>query len=558
MRLGRRGLAAAAALVLVGGGVAVYLARGGRGEAAPELLWRVDRRDLVITVEEGGNLKAARSVELSCQVEGQSTILYLIPEGGRVKEGELLVRLDASDLEERRAQQLITVEAALASMRQAEEAYEIQKNQNESNINAARLAVEFAEIDLVKYLTGDWPQERRKALSQIKINRSERSQAEGRLEWTRKLYEKGYVAATDLESDTLNRDRVLLDVENAESALYLMERYTFPKEIKKLLSDYVEAKQELFRVIRKARAQLAQAEADLKAKRTTYDLQKERLEKLDEQIRNAEIRAPQDGMVVYAKPEGRFWRESRIIEEGATVHERQPIITLPDVSEMIVSIQVHESQIDMVRVGQKAEIVAEPFPDRVFTGEVIKVGLLPDHVNRWRNPDLMVYNTDVRLDHTDPALRPGMSARVKIMVEKVPDVVCVPLQSVVAEGKEKYVYVWEDGQIKRRLVETGRYNDSFAEIVSGLSEGETVLLAPPAVEQEKEGQGAEEEIAEEGGEALAPPGEIGEGPRPEGLVKRPEGGVKRPEGGGPRRPRGPGSGRKKGPAPAGTRAPRGR
>jgi len=477
-------IAAVLVLLLIGGGVLFYRMRRSAGSLASELPWTVKPMDLEITVEEGGNLKAARSVELSCKIEskGGVTIIYLIPEGTHVKQGDLLVRFDSAEFEELRAQRHISVEQALASMRYAEEALEIQRNQNESLTNQARLAMEFAEIDLIKYLTGDWPQDQRKAMSQIKINRAELMQSETQLKWTRELTAKGYVASTDLEKDTLNRDRSELDVENAESALGLLERYTFPKQMKKYAADYREAKLDYQRVLRKARATIAQAEAELRAKRTTYELEKERLQKLDYQIQNSEILAPQDGLVVYSRPDDQFRRESRIIEEGATVYERQRIITLPDVSEMIASVQIHESQIDRVQVGQPARIVIEAFPDRVYTGKVSRVGLLPDSVNRWLNPDLMVYNTEVKLNSVTPDVRPGMSAQVTIVVERIPNALSVPLQSILAEGTSRFVYVWKDGQTERRKIETGKFNDSFSQILSGVAEGEAVLLSPPVAE----------------------------------------------------------------------------
>ncbi|MBN1422114.1 MAG: efflux RND transporter periplasmic adaptor subunit [Planctomycetes bacterium] len=518
---------AAVAILLIGGGAILYRMRGSGGARAPELPWTVKPMDLEITVEEGGNLKAARSVELSCKIEakGGTTIIFLVPEGTHVKEGDLLVRFDSAEFMELRAQRLISVEGALASLRYAEEALEIQRNQNESNINQARLTMEFAEIDLVKYLTGDWPQEQRKALAQIKIDRAELMQSETQLQWTRELAKKGYVAATDLEKDTLNRDRSHLGVENSESALNLLERYTFPKQMKKYVADYREAKLDYQRVLRKCNALIAQAEAELRAKRTTYDLEKERLDKLDYQIKNSEIRAPQDGLVVYARQDDHFRRENRIIEEGATVYERQPIITLPDVSEMIANVQIHESEIDRVEIGQPARIVIEAFPDRVYTGKVNRVGLLPDSVNRWLNPDLMVYNTEVKLDSITPDVRPGMSAQITIIVEKIPNALCVPVQSIVAEGTSRFVYVWRDGRAEKRRIETGKFNDSFSQVLSGVTEGELVLLSPPTTEADRKA-GKEEPgpVEPENGQPLAGPGAESSGGAAQGPDVGPGGG----------------------------------
>jgi len=76
--------------------------------------YKASRGDFVVSVVEGGNLKAQKSVKIECKVEGQSTIAFLIPEGTNVEQGQLLVELDSSDLEERFTQQKISYESAKA------------------------------------------------------------------------------------------------------------------------------------------------------------------------------------------------------------------------------------------------------------------------------------------------------------------------------------------------------------------------------------------------------------------------------------------------------------
>ena len=65
------------------------------------------------------------------------------------------------------------------------------------------------------------------------------------------------------------------------------------------------------------------------------------------------------------------------IREGATVRERQSIITIPDMTRMSVSVKIHESYIKKIKKGQKARITVDAFPDSVLDGEVTKVGVLP-------------------------------------------------------------------------------------------------------------------------------------------------------------------------------------
>ena len=114
------------------------------------------------------------------------------------------------------------------------------------------------------------------------------------------------------------------------------------------------------------------------------------------------IRATKAGLVVYggARDDMNFYGGEERIREGATVHERQAIITIPDMTRMTVNVKIHESYITKVRKGQKAHIIVDAFPDKVLTWEVTKVGVLPDSQNRWMNPDLKVSLTSITIDGT--------------------------------------------------------------------------------------------------------------------------------------------------------------
>lgn len=461
------------------------LPRSGNDPQA-EVTYTVTRGDLLVSVIEGGNLKAKKSVNIVSEVEGQATIISIVPEGTFVKEGEVLVELDSANLRERYTQQEITFQSAQSSYTEAREAYEIQKNENESKIKAAELKLEFAKMDLDKYLEGDWPQEKRKAEADITIAEEETKRAADKLAWTEKLQEKGYVTRSELEADKLALKKKELELEGAREKLRLLEKYTHPKQVRKLQSDYQEAKKELERVIRRANSQIAQAEAKVEAKKATFALQKARLEKLGKQVEKTTIRAPQSGLVVYASSSGGMRGSQNLIEEGAMVRERQAIITLPDISAMQVDAKVHETVVDKVEVGQEAAITVDAFPDMRLKGQVSKVAILPDAQSRWLNPDLKVYSTGVTIDEVVDSLKPGMSAKVEIIVARLEDVLSVPIQAVsMREGRE-VCYVVHSREVEVRPVEIGISNDKFVEIKGGLEEGEKVLLLPPTTASGRE------------------------------------------------------------------------
>ncbi|GAB4348466.1 MAG: hypothetical protein Kow0099_31020 [Candidatus Abyssubacteria bacterium] len=473
-----------------------------RGLENPQATHVVSRGDLVVDVLESGSVEASQSVDIRSEVEGKATIISIVPEGTviteeDVKQGKVLVELDSSELREKAVQQEITVQSQLANYTDARESYAIQINQNESNLKAGELKVKFAKMDLEKYLGeeaagmyvrgetvsgllidsphigGEALQKKRQLENEIALANEEAVRAAVKLEWTMKLYEKGYVTRDDLQADELALKRIEIEREQAETALALFTQYELPKEAERLKSDYEEAVKELERIEAKNRAELSKAEARLKSTEAAYKYQRELLRKLQKQIENCTIEATQPGLVVYAK--GAPWRDQRI-EEGAQVIEQQEIIKIPNTSSMTVKVKIHESVITRIREGQRALVTFDSMPDEEIKGVVSKVAVLPDSQSWWLNPDLKVYLTDVSLLGVYPNLKPGMSAKVRIIIGESKDVLMVPLQAVATKDKKSVCFVMTPSGPEMRVVETGDYNENFMEIKNGLREGEKVVL----------------------------------------------------------------------------------
>ena len=199
-------------------------------------------------------------------------------------------------------------------------------------------------------------------------------------------------------------------------------------------------------------------------------------EKLGEQITNCSILAETTGMVVYAST-GRRWRRVTI-EEGATVRERQDIVSISNPSNMAVQVKIHESAVRKVKPGLKVRIVPDAMKEKAFYGTVKSVSVMPDGQN-WMNPDLKVYNTMIEIDKAPEDVKPGMSVQVEIMITKLQNALVTPIQSVTTIGGRRVCFVVRKGKAIRQYVETGMSNTIMIHIVKGLAEGDEVLLHPP-------------------------------------------------------------------------------
>lgn len=357
-----------------------------------------------------------------------------------------------------------------------------------------RASLEFdystlAHVD--KLGDGEARQQLRKLEDDLVLSDEEVGLASSRLEGTRKLHDKDFVTKIELENDELSLKRKAIARDAAETASSLFIKYEFPKKAQTLVSDFEEALRKMERARRLAVSKLAQAEAKLNSAEARYNLQSRQLEEIREQIEKCVIRATKPGLAVYGGEES-YYRSSDRIEEGASVRERQIIFTIPDTTRMSVNVKVHESYVKRVQLGQRARIRVDAFPDVVLEGNVTKIAVLPDSQNRWMNPDLKVYATKVILDEEHDWLKPGLSAEVEILIDRLEDVLQVPLQTVSTENGEQVVYVSRLGGPERRVVKTGAFNDTFIEIQDGVEEGERLLLLVPEVPEDSEQQKPEE------------------------------------------------------------------
>lgn len=485
----------------------------------------------------------SQQVKCEVRVGYQGTkILRMVEEGylvngEDVKNGKVLVELDSSELEKQTAQQDVEYQQTIAGLIDAQRAFEIQLNQNQIDIQAAEQKARFARLDFDKFLgdtltariikehglekilteavtnnaegiapdleviesnatvfvkvdidfskyaseemlgDGEAKQKMRKFEDDLQAAQKELGQAKATLDGTRRLFEKQFVAKTELVRDQLAQDSAELKVQTAETARALFRKYDFAKTAEQSLTDFTTALRQLDSTRRVAVSKLAQARAKLRAAQGRYEVQSQQRKDLEEQLRKCTIKATQPGLVVYGS--GGNDGNQDPIHEGATVRERQTIITIPDLSQMEVKVKIHESYINKIKVGQKARITVDAFPDIVLNGEVSRMGVLPDSQNRWLNPDMMVYLTTIVIHGTYGWVKPGMSAKVEILVNHLNDVVYVPVQAVTPDNGKLICYVAGLFKPERREVEAGEFNEEFMEIKKGIKEGDCVLLQAP-------------------------------------------------------------------------------
>jgi HlyD family secretion protein len=327
---------------------------------------------------------------------------------------------------------------------------------------------------------GEAQQKLRQLEDDLLLRKSELAVAKQKVESSERLAAKSFISKTQLENDQVTFEKVTLAVKTASTELDLFKKYEFSKQCALLLSVYRESLTKLERVVRANRSKMAQAETRFQTSKRRYEMELAQREDLERQFKACTIKAAQPGLVAYGDLDaGSSYNYSNSIEEGASVRLRQTILTIPDMSRMGVHVKIHESQVKKIKLGQMALIRVDAEPGKVLEGRVAELALMPDSSSSRYTPNLKVYPCTIHIEGIHPWLKPGMNAKVEIIVDQLSDVVFVPVQSVEVEQDKHFCYIRSGAKMERRSIETGVFNDEFIEIKDGLQPGDQVAISLP-------------------------------------------------------------------------------
>jgi HlyD family secretion protein len=278
----------------------------------------------------------------------------------------------------------------------------------------------------------------------------------------------------------LDIERSQLDLEDARHQLALAERdrQAYKGDVaerKKGLELKVKHAQQLIKT-RELQTTTTKARSEdlLRTNRAIVDVETAKLKDLETEIANCKMYAPRDGQVFYyASPRVGFADAESSLAVGEPVREGQKLFYLPDLLKMQVDTRVHETQIRRVRQGQPARVRFDAFPDRALRGQVSRIAHSPREMSLFA--DEKVYPVTVRMTEHLAGLLPGMSAEVRIELERRNNVLRVPVQALLRREDKTICFVKSAAEIQERPVKVGLRDLRFAEITEGLQEGEQVL-----------------------------------------------------------------------------------
>jgi HlyD family secretion protein len=275
--------------------------------------------------------------------------------------------------------------------------------------------------------------------------------------------------AVTLSSLRDNIKNLTFTVEEAKITLQ-QSKYEPPTTIRQAEIALDKANRALDQSIKGYSLRVEQAKSDMRTNQKNFYDQQKRVSDLRELLSKFDIKAPSPGMVIYKRD--RMGTKRKI---GSTINPWDNVVaTLPDMSSMISKTYVNEIDVSKVKPGQKVEIVVDAFPEKSYTGVVFSVANIGEQLP---NADAKVFEVLIKVDGSDPILRPSMTTGNKIITKTISDVTYIPLESVQA-GIDSIPFIYlKNGN--KQVVILGESNENNVVVEQGVEAGTQLYLSTP-------------------------------------------------------------------------------
>jgi len=213
------------------------------------------------------------------------------------------------------------------------------------------------------------------------------------------------------------------------------------------------ASQQHLKMLREGARQEVREASQAKMKEMEAILAQERI-----RLENTLIRAPFHGEII-----------RKHVDPGALVSPSTPLVTLVHTETLKIVANVLERDIPLIKIGMKAKIRTEAYPDKIFEGKVVRLNTALELATRTLQAEIYIPNPG-RL------LKPGMFSKLEVVLSEKPEALVIPRHAVVEERGTKSVFIVKGNQALRKSVVTGHEQDQLVEVLEGLSEGDQVVV----------------------------------------------------------------------------------
>jgi HlyD family secretion protein len=213
------------------------------------------------------------------------------------------------------------------------------------------------------------------------------------------------------------------------------------------------------------------------SKKAAFDV-----ERAETALSKMTLKAPAAGIISLVP----FWRPdagNAPFKVGDHAYPGMAIADLPDISSLRVTARVDETERGRLALKQPVTVHLDAIPDKQFAGNVAEISTIAseDFTAGWPIPR----NFDLRitLDQIDPRLRPGLTAQITIIVNRIPDVIVIPVQATFQKEGETFAYIWNGSKFREQTVEVSRRSGDRVVVAKGLQAGDRIALQDPTTKE---------------------------------------------------------------------------
>ncbi len=438
--------------------------------------------NIAMMLDSTGSVTPDTLVTVVSQVEGELT-LFPFKEGDNVKKGQLLAQIATEDIQAQIKQAEADLEYATARLKaisagarpQEIGQAEAQVRQMQASLGAAQKDLQYTK-DL--YL-GPIPRQQldnaegkyKSALAQLESVKVKLNNAEKELKRTRQLFDLGAVSEENVEQAETNYNALLAqlqaveaEVESSNANLKNTKELYDLDAIPRQMIDNAEAK---FFV---ATSQLQSAQEklnllkagpipeDIEVAKTQVKQAEAKLDYMKVKLHYYTIKAPINGIVT-----------ERFVEQGDVVASKQKLLTIADISHVLIMSSISELDISKVKRGMMVSVSVDAYPQAQFSGSVTRIHPITEGKARS-------IPVEIRLPNPDGKLLPGMFSRITFIVDKHENAILLPKDAIVTEGEKTVAFVVKDSQIHITPIQTGIKQENMVEIKNGIVSGDKVVI----------------------------------------------------------------------------------
>ena len=452
---------------------------------SPDRIYPVKRGQMVIGIMLRGSVNAKVKHKLALEAPFSTKLVKVVDENSKVKKGDVVAEFETADLLLRVEDYKLTIEQTKKDLAIALEEREVLKSTNMEDLRTARDKVTECQDDYLRYIRLEGPRD--KDTQTLAVDDAERALSEAQTAYNtaKETYDGSIFSDSEAEATAKAAvEKAQKNVTSAETKLNsallakkLFKRYTYPNKLKDLRNKLAQARLGYEKTRVRTQSLLTQKNNQIYRLEITIRNNERQFNRHSSWIPMMQLIAPVDGIVTYGDPD-RIWGNPEV-KVGMDGRRKQVIITIPDMSQMIVDVNLPEQYRSKVGIGDRVIITPESLPGIKISGRIETIASLPVHTIPWDKSTPKIYRTVVSFNGRNPRIVSGMSVQVEVVSKILNQVISIPIEAVFEEGGQLLVYRKSLSGPEKVNVKIGASSDNAVQILEGLEEGDEVFLYRP-------------------------------------------------------------------------------